>query len=126
MNNLKYTREHEWLRQEADGSVRIGITTYAQEQLGDVVYVELPELGQHVDAATNLVVIESVKAVGEIKLPGGGTVVAVNDRLVDEPELINSAPLTDGWLLALKLDDTAILDDMLDAAAYAEFVAGLQ
>ena len=125
MIDLKFTREHEWLGVETDGTVSIGITDYAQAQLGDIVYVELPEVGAHIDAATNFVVIESVKAVGEIKLPVGGTVVGVNDRLGDEPELVNAAPQGDGWLLRVKLDDAGVLERMMDAATYQAFVAGL-
>ena len=125
MSMLKFTHDHEWLRVEVDGSVTVGITDYAQSQLGDIVYVELPELGAHVDAGSNFVVIESVKAVGEIKLPVGGTVLSVNERLGDTPELINSAPQGDGWLLRIKLDDPSVLDTLLEAAPYAAFVASL-
>ncbi len=125
MSMLKFTHEHEWLRVEVDGSVTIGITDYAQSQLGDIVYVELPELGAHVDAGSNFVIIESVKAVGEIKLPVGGTVLSVNERLGDTPELINSAPQGDGWLLRIKLDDPSVLNKLLEAAPYAAFVASL-
>lgn len=125
MNSLKYTQEHEWLRVEADGSVTLGITDYAQEQLGDIVFVELPEVGAHLDDDTNLVVIESVKAVGEVKLAVGGTVVGINERLADEPELVNGAPLGDGWLLRLKLDDMKLLDGLMDANAYHAYVAEL-
>ena len=125
MNSLKYTQEHEWLRVEADGSVTLGITDYAQEQLGDIVFVELPEVGAHLDDDTNLVVIESVKAVGEVKLAVGGTVVGINERLADEPELVNGAPLGDGWLLRLKLDDMQLLDGLMDANAYHAYVAEL-
>lgn len=125
MSTLKYTREHEWLRVEADGSVTIGITDYAQQQLGDIVFVELPAIGAHLDHQTNLVVIESVKAVGEVKLPVGGTVVAVNERLADQPELVNSAPLQDGWLLRLEFDEAGLLDDLMDDAAYQAYIAEL-
>ena len=125
MSNMKFTAEHEWLRVEADGSVAIGITEYAQEQLGDVVYVELPEVGVRVDPNTTVVTIESVKAVGEIKLPAAGTVTAINSRLRDEPELINRAPLGDGWLLAVALDDGSALDGLMDAAGYQAFIARL-
>ena len=125
MNPLKFTPEHEWLRLEADGSVILGITEYAQEQLGDIVFVELPVIGAHLDNGSNLVVIESVKAVGEVKLPVGGTVVGVNERLANEPELVNNAPLADGWLLRIKLDDAALLDRLMDANAYQAYIADL-
>ena len=125
MNALKFTQQHEWLRVEADGSVIVGITEYAQEQLGDIVFVELPDIGAHLDNDTNLVVIESVKAVGEVKLPVGGTVVGINQRLAIEPELVNNAPLAEGWLLRITLDDAAMLDTLMDANAYQAYIAGL-
>ncbi|MBK6658740.1 MAG: glycine cleavage system protein GcvH [Proteobacteria bacterium] len=125
MNVTKYTQEHEWLRVEDDGSVTVGITDYAQEQLGDIVFVELPEVGSHLDGDTNLVVIESVKAVGEVKLAVGGTVLAVNEQLADAPELVNSAPLGDGWLLRVKLDDASLLERLMDSNAYQAYIAEL-
>ena len=125
MNVTKYTQEHEWLRVEDDGSVTVGITDYAQAQLGDIVFVELPELGSHLDGDTNLVVIESVKAVGEVKLAVGGTVLAVNEQLADAPELVNSAPLGDGWLLRVKLDDASLLERLMDSNAYQAYIAEL-
>lgn len=125
MSTVKYTRDHEWLQRAADDTVTLGITDYAQEQLGDIVYVELPAVGSHIDASANLVVIESVKAVGEVKLSATGTVVAVNERLADVPELVNSAAESDGWLVRVKLDQLSALDDLLDAAAYQAFLATL-
>ncbi|MGE0860686.1 MAG: glycine cleavage system protein GcvH [Gammaproteobacteria bacterium] len=125
MSDLKYTQEHEWLRREADGSVTLGITDYAQQQLGDIVFVELPEVGVHLDADSNFVVIESVKAVGEVKLTVGGTVLAVNARLADAPELVNGSPEDEGWLLRVQLDDAALLDKLMDGNAYHAYVAEL-
>lgn len=125
MNALKFTHAHEWLRVEADGSVILGITDYAQEQLGDIVFVELPDIGTHLNHDTNLVVIESVKAVGEVKLPVGGTVVGINQRLANEPELVNNAPLAEGWLLRITLDDAALLDTLMDANAYQAYITEL-
>ena len=125
MSEPKFTQEHEWLRLEADGSVTIGITDYAQEQLGDIVFVELPAVGTHLEADSNFVVIESVKAVGEVKLTVGGTVLAVNEQLADAPELVNSAPLDAGWLLRVKLDESRMLDQLMDGNAYHAYVAEL-
>lgn len=125
MNATKYTQEHEWLRVEDDGSVTLGITDYAQEQLGDIVFVELPEVGSHLDGDSNLVVIESVKAVGEVKLAVGGTVLAINERLADAPELVNSAPLAAGWLLRVQLDDASLLAGLMDGNAYQAYIAEL-
>ena len=123
---MQFTRDHEWLRLEADGSTTVGITHYAQEQLGDIVYVELPAVGSHVAAGSNCVVIESVKAVGEIKLPVGGTVLVVNTRIGDTPELVNTAPEGDGWLLRIRPDEGQDLPPLLDATAYAAYVDDLQ
>jgi glycine cleavage system H protein len=122
---VKFTHQHEWLRLEDNGQVMVGITDYAQEQLGDIVYVELPELGSHFDTTKNLVIIESVKAVGEIKMPLAGIVVKINPRLEDEPELVNRDPQGEGWLLQATMEDRAELDGLMDAAAYATYLAGL-
>ena len=125
MQALKFTTEHEWLRLEDDGTVTLGITDYAQEQLGDIVYIELPAIGARFDTTVNLAVIESVKAVGEIKMPLAGSVISVNVRLADEPELVNREPRGDGWLLQAAIDDPSVLDSLMDEAAYAVFVADL-
>ena len=125
MSDLKLTEEHEWLRMQEDGSVRVGITDYAQEQLGDVVYVELPEAGSRVSAGDEAAVVESVKAAGEVKAPVSGEISSVNERLGDEPELINNSPLDDGWFFTMSIDDPAELDGLMDEDAYAEFVKTL-
>ncbi len=100
--DLMYTNDHEWLRREDDGSVTVGITNHAQEALGDLVYVELPELDQDVDAGGDMAVVESVKAASDVYAPIAGTVVAVNEELADDPERINSDPYGDGWIVRLK------------------------
>ena len=125
MSTLKFTIEHEWLRVKDDGSVGLGITDYAQEQLGDIVYVELPEIDARFETGDDLAVIESVKAVGEIKMPLAGTVQTVNDRLADEPEIVNSDPLGAGWLLQFAADDISGLEALMDEAAYQAYVDGL-
>lgn len=112
----KFTKDHEYIT--ADGTV--GITPYAQEQLGDIVYVELPKVGQKLRAGEEAAVVELVKAASEIYAPVSGTVVAVNDGLSGEPGLINSAPETDGWIFKLQLDNPADLDGLMDADAYAK------
>ncbi|MGW5646297.1 glycine cleavage system protein GcvH [Saccharopolyspora sp. NPDC003752] len=117
-DEIKYTEEHEWIQRTADDKVRIGITDYAQQQLGDVVFVQLPDLGQQVTAGESMGEVESTKSVSEIYAPITGEVVARNEQLEDEPELVNSAPLDDGWMVELKLADPAQLDGLLDAAAY--------
>ena len=100
--DLMYTNDHEWIRREDDGSVTVGITDHAQAALGDLVYVELPELDQDVDAGGDMAVVESVKAASDVYAPIGGTVVAVNEELADDPERINSDPYGDGWIVRLK------------------------
>lgn len=117
--NLLYARTHEWARPEGDAVV-VGITDYAQDQLGEVVYVELPEVGTGVDSGEELGTIESVKAVAEFVSPIAGEVIEVNERLADEPNLINEDPFGDGWLV--KVSGSLDEDEMLDAAAYQHMV----
>ena len=100
--DLRYTDEHEWLRQEEDGTVTVGITDHAQSALGDLVYVELPEVGQSVDAGGDMAVVESVKAASDVYAPVSGEVVAVNEDLSDDPEKVNADPYGDGWIVRLK------------------------
>jgi glycine cleavage system H protein len=100
--DLKYTNEHEWLRQEEDGSVTIGITDHAQSALGDLVYVELPEVGQDVENGGEMAVVESVKAASDVYAPISGSVIAVNEALSDEPEKINADPYGDGWIVRMQ------------------------
>ena len=114
---LKYTESHEWARTEADGTISVGITEYAQDALGDIVFVELPEIGQVLAAGKDCAVIESVKAASDIYAPVGGEVVAVNESLGDAPEQIN-ADAYGAWLFKLKPVDISDLGGLLDAAAY--------
>ena len=100
--DLQYTKEHEWLRREEDGSVTVGITDHAQSALGDLVYVELPEVGQSVENGGEMAVVESVKAASDVYAPIGGEVVAVNEELADDPEKINADPYGDGWIVRLQ------------------------
>ncbi|HKJ10724.1 MAG: glycine cleavage system protein GcvH [Gammaproteobacteria bacterium] len=116
--DLKYTKTHEWLRAESDGSVTLGITEHAQDQLGDMVYVELPETGRTVAVDEACAVVESVKAASDVYAPIGGEIVAVNEDLADSPEKVNQSPYGDGWLLRIKPESANALDSMLDAAAY--------
>jgi glycine cleavage system H protein len=100
--DLQYTSDHEWLRREDDGNVTVGITDHAQSALGDLVYVELPEVNQEVEAGGDMAVVESVKAASDVYAPIGGTVVAVNEALTDDPEAINNDPYGDGWIVRLE------------------------
>jgi glycine cleavage system H protein len=116
-SNLKYTRSHEWLRQEADGTVTVGITHHAQEALGDIVFLELPEPGRKVAASEECAVVESVKAASDIYAPVAGEVVACNDALIDQPESVNQDAYA-AWLFKLKPANPAEIGALLDAAAY--------
>ena len=120
---LKYTKEHEWIRDEGDGSVTVGITDHAQKLLGDLVFVELPEVGASLEAGADCVVVESVKAASDVYSPLNGEVAAVNDALGDAPEVINDDPYGEGWIFKMKPADAADLGALLDAAAYAAVVA---
>ena len=122
---IKFTEEHEWL--EVDGNTAtVGITDYAQNALGDVVFVELPEMDATYDKGDEVAVVESVKAASEVYAPLAGTIVGVNDELEGEPGLVNSAPMDGGWFFKIKIADMGELDDMMDETAYKEFIAGLE
>ncbi|GIF47441.1 glycine cleavage system H protein [Asanoa ferruginea] len=122
-DDLRYTAEHEWVR-GGDGPARVGITHFAQDALGDIVYVQLPEQGAQVSAGDSFGEVESTKSVSEIYAPISGTVVARNEKLVDEPETINSDPYGAGWLVEIEPSDPAALDGLLTAAAYREITEG--
>ena len=117
-NNLKYTKSHEWVRDEGDGTVSIGITDHAQELLGDLVFVELPEVGTQLTAGDECAVVESVKAASDVYSPLDGEVTEANEALADSPEAINEAPY-DNWIFRLRPSNPAQLDELLDAEAYA-------
>lgn len=116
---LKYVASHEWIRVESDGTVTIGITDFAQQQLGDVVFVELPEVGTDVEAEQDIAVVESVKAASDIYAPLAGKIIAINDAIVDAPETVNEDPYGDAWFFKMELANAADLNDLLDAAGYA-------
>ena len=124
MSEVRFTKDHEWVRIEGD-TATVGISEYAQEQLGDVVFVELPNVGADVEAGGDAAVVESVKAASEIYAPAGGEVVEVNNALEDEPGLVNGDPTGGGWFFKLKLDDEAELAGLMDADAYQEYVEEL-
>lgn len=124
MSETKYTQEHEWIRVEGDVGT-VGITDYAQGQLGDVVYVELPAVGKAVKQGGDMAVVESVKAASEVYAPVSGEVVAVNDELTGAPETVNADANGKGWFVKIKLGDKAQLDALMDDAAYKKFLADL-
>ena len=117
-SELKYTKSHEWVRTEEDGSLTIGITDHAQELLGDLVFVELPEVGDEMSAEDAACVVESVKAASDVYMPVNGEITAVNDALADAPETINDSPYDDGWLFKVNPSNADQLDDLMDADSY--------
>lgn len=125
MAGLKFTRDHEWVREEGNGIVTVGITDYAQNQLGDLVFIELPDVGRVLAQGEEAVVIESVKAAGDIKTPVAGTVTEVNAALPDDPSLISQDPLGAGWIFKLRTSNPAELSGLMDQAAYEQYVASL-
>ena len=119
--DLKYSKEDEWVRVE-DDEATLGITDYAQDSLSDIVYLELPEAGDSFDIGDTFGVVESVKAASDLFMPLSGEITAVNDDLIDAPEIVNSDPYGEGWMIRVKLSDDSQLNDLMDAAAYTEFV----
>lgn len=119
--DLKYSEDHEWVKQE-DGKVRLGITEFAQSELGDIVFVELPAEGDEITKGESFGSVESVKTVSELYAPLSGTVVEVNEELEDSPELVNESPYEGAWMVVLELSDASQLDNLMDAAAYEEMV----
>ena len=122
MSETKFTEDHEWILMEDDEVAVMGITDYAQDQLGELVFVELPEVGSEWEPGTEVAVIESVKAAGEVKVPVGGTVLEVNESLLDEPERVNADPAGEGWIVKLRVRDPAELDALMDAEQYGAYI----
>jgi len=120
--NLKYHREHDWARIDGDTAV-FGLTDYAQETLGDIVFIELPEVGSDVVAGSSYAEVESVKAVSDVYAPLSGSVLEINEEVVDAPEIINESPYEDGWLIKVRLADPAEADDLMSADEYNELLA---
>lgn len=120
--DLLYTDEHEWIAKLGEAKVRVGITDYAQDQLGDVVFVELPEMGTTVAKDDLMVEIESTKSVGEVYAPFSGTISSVNQAVVETPELVNTSPYEDGWLVEIEIEGGMSEEGLLDAAAYKELI----
>ena len=120
--SIKFSEDHEWVEPKGDDMVVIGITDFAQEQLGDLVYVELPEAGDECSRGENISVIESVKAASDLVAPVSGTIVEVNGRLEDEPELVTEDSMGEGWVIKVKLSSPEELDDLMDESAYKNFI----
>ncbi|MCH8263229.1 MAG: glycine cleavage system protein GcvH [Proteobacteria bacterium] len=125
MSEMKFTVDHQWIRLEEDGIATIGITDYAQGQLGDVVYVELPEVGRELGMGDEVAVVESVKAAGEVKMPLTGTVLAVNENLQDDPEIVNADPEGDGWFIRISINHPGEVEELMDDSAYNELLTEL-
>jgi glycine cleavage system H protein len=121
-DDLRYTKEHEWVREESEGRVRIGISDFAQDALGDVVYVDVPEVGTAVTANQAFSEVESTKSVSDVFAPLSGTVVERNPLIEDRPELVNEQPYGDGWIVVLDVSDRSELEGLMDAASYRSFV----
>ncbi len=121
---LKFTEDHEWIKVDGETGI-VGISAYAAKQLGDVVFVELPEIGREMDKGDEAAVVESVKAASEVYSPISGEVIAVNEALEDAPETVNASPGGDGWFLKIKITDASELDDLMDEAKYKEYCDGL-
>ena len=121
-NDVKYTESHEWVRNEGDGIATVGITDHAQELLGDLVFVELPEVGQELGAGNDCAVVESVKAASDIYSPVSGEITEINENLSDAPETINESAFEDGWIFKIKMSDAAELDGLMDADGYAKVI----
>lgn len=122
-DDVRYTHDHEWAKQEND-NVKVGITDYAQDQLGDIVFVELPEVGQSFDKGEEFGTLESVKAVSELYMPISGEVVAINEALADEPELVNKEPYQKGWMVAIRPEDASEFESLKNKGAYLEMLKG--
>ncbi len=125
MSELKYTEDHQWIRLEEDNTAVVGITDYAQEQLGDVVYVEMPAVGRELGKDDEAALVESVKAAGDVKMPLTGTVLSVNENLEDEPELVNADPEGDGWFMTIAINNPEEVEGLMDDNDYNEFLTGL-
>jgi glycine cleavage system H protein len=124
-DDLRYADDHEWAKSEGE-EVRIGVSDYAQDQLGDIVFVELPEPGSHFNKGDEFGTVESVKAVAELYMPVGGEIIAVNKALEDAPELLNKSPYQEGWIVQVKPSDPSELEALMSRAAYVDMLKGLQ
>jgi glycine cleavage system H protein len=125
MTEIRFTEEHAWVEIDDDGIATVGISDYAQEQLGDIVYVQLPDVGRDLVQGEEAAMIESVKTTGEVRSPIGGRVIEVNEALADAPETVNAAPLEEGWLYRLEPADITEHEDLMDGDDYEDFVASL-
>ncbi|MDG2060733.1 MAG: glycine cleavage system protein GcvH [SAR86 cluster bacterium] len=117
-NNLKYLASHEWIRLDEDGTVTVGISDHAQDLLGDIVFIELPEVGQRLGAEEEVAIVESVKAASDVYSPIGGKVIAINDKLLNEPDAVNNSPYEEGWFFKMEPDDIQSIEGLLSSEEY--------
>jgi glycine cleavage system H protein len=122
-SELKYTKEHEWIRDNSDGTATVGITDFAQGELGDIVFVDISTLNEDVSQDASFGTIEAVKTVSELYMPVSGTIIEINDALENDPEIVNNDPYGDGWLVKVKMNDSSQISTLLDADAYSQIVA---
>lgn len=122
MSNTRYTQDHEWIRLETDSSAVFGITDYAQQELGDIVFVELPPVGDEFEAGDEVAVVESVKTAADVKMPVSGTITEVNEDLEEGPELVNDSPMEDGWFCQIELSDPLEVDDLMSEQQYLDYI----
>lgn len=125
MLELRFSSEHVWIRLDDDGLATVGISDYAQQQLGDCVFIEAPDIGRDIIATEDVGMIESVKTTSEIKAPASGTVTSINEDVLEKPELVNESPLDDGWLFRMRVDDEAALEELMDEDDYADYLETL-
>ena len=124
-DEIRFTEDHEWIRFDENEIGTVGITDYAQEQLGDIVYVELPEVGSEATRGEDIAVVESVKAAADVKIPVSGEVIQINDELTETPETVNEDAAGDGWFLKVRLSNSQELEELMDEAGYAKFLSNL-
>ena len=125
MIEIRYTPDHSWIRIDEDGDATVGISAYAQEQLGDIVYIEAPEVGREIVPGEEIGLIESVKTTGELKAPAQGSVTEINHAAIEKPELVNESPIDDGWIFRMRVADEAAIEELMDEDDYADYIDSL-
>lgn len=125
MIEIRYTPDHSWIRIDEDGDATVGISAYAQEQLGDIVYIEAPEVGREIVPGEEIGIVESVKTTGELKAPAQGSVTEINHAAIEKPELVNESPIDDGWLFRMRVTDEAAIEELMDEDDYTDYIDSL-
>ena len=125
MIEIRYTPDHSWIRIDEDGDATVGVSAYAQEQLGDIVYIEAPEVGREIVPGEEIGLVESVKTTGELKAPAQGSVTEINHAAIEKPELVNESPIDDGWIFRMRVADEAAIEELMDEDDYADYIDSL-